>query len=234
MLIRMLSSMLAKKSAREETPPPPSVNPAIDAYIASHEVRKLHLGAGPGGLAGWLDTDLEPGADHVVYLDATRPFPIADATFDYIYGEHMIEHMPWHAGGRMLGECLRVLKPGGTVRFATPDLAVLIGLYNGARSEVGERYLRWITDAAMPGVGSYSPVIAINIAFRYWGHQFVYDGEMLELALTRAGFSGVRRCAYGDSGHEHLRGIECHGRNIGDEAIAAFEAMIFEADKPAA
>ena len=234
MLGRMISSMFAKRPAGEAQAAPIPPRAAIEAYIASHDIRKLNIGAGPGGLDGWLATDVEPLADHIVYLDAAEPFPIADATFDYIYTEHMIEHVPWHAGARMLAECLRILKPGGTLRVATPDLAVLIGLYSTPRSEIAEHYLRWVTDLAMPGVDSYSPVFAINIAFRNWGHQFLYDGELLELALTRAGFGNVRRCIYGESGLAHLRGVECHGRNLRDESIAIFESMIFEADRPRA
>jgi hypothetical protein len=55
---------------------------------------------------------------------------------------------------------------------------------------------------------------------------------VLETALARAGFGAVRRCAYGESADPHLQDVEAHGRNVGDEEMAAFETMVFEADKP--
>ena len=205
---------------------------AIDAYIAGHAMRKLHLGSGAAAAEGWLGTDLAPQSEAVVHLDASAPFPIDDAAFDYVFSEHMIEHMSWEAGARMLAECFRVMKPGATIRVATPDLAVLLALYGGERDERAERYVRWITDRTLPGIRTYDPAFVINNAFRAWGHQFLYDSGLLATALATAGFVNVRRCAYGESADPELRGIEAHGRNIGDEAIAAYETMVFEADKP--
>ena len=228
MLAKLLASLLSKDDRRSG-----AGKRAIDAYIGSHPVRKLHLGAGSAGAAGWLCTDLSPQSDAVVPLDAAKPFPIADGTFDYVFSEHMIEHMPWQAGSRMLDECFRVLKPGGTIRIATPDCAVLLALYKEPRDEASQRYIRWITDKALPGVDVYSPVFVINNAFRNWGHQFLYDEPVLTLALTRAGFVNVRRCRYGESHDPNLSNIESHGRNVGNEAMAAFETMVFEADRPA-
>jgi predicted SAM-dependent methyltransferase len=51
-----------------------------------------------------------------------------DNTFDYIFSEHMIEHVDHDGAVAMLRECYRVLKPGGTICMATPDLAVIVGL----------------------------------------------------------------------------------------------------------
>lgn len=105
-------------------------------------------------------------------------------------------------------------------------------LYTEPRAAAAERYVRWITDRALPDVGSYKPAFVINNAFRAWGHRFLYDTELLKTALMRAGFASVRRCAYGESADAHLRGIESHGHNVGDVAMVAYETMIFEAEKP--
>src|SRR5512133_1171766 len=96
----------------------------IRRYLRSNTVRKLQIGAGPTQLPGWLCTDIDPRSDEAVYLDATRRFPFEDGTFDYVYSEHMIEHITWLQGLSMLKECRRVMRPGGTLRVATPDLNV--------------------------------------------------------------------------------------------------------------
>lgn len=70
----------------------------IDAYIQTHPIRKLHLGAATSLLDGWLNTDILPVSGKSIYLNATKLFPIADNTFDYIFSEHMIEHIGYEEG----------------------------------------------------------------------------------------------------------------------------------------
>lgn len=207
-------------------------NGVIKDYLASTETSKLQLGAGPTSLDGWLSTDIAPASDQVMYLDATNPFPFENDVFDYIYSEHMIEHISWHQGAFMLRECLRVLKPGGTIRIATPDLAVLIGLYGQDKTEMGEAYIRWITDRFLSGIGVYKATFVINNAFRNWGHQFLYDADLMAMALQEAGFTDIKQCPTGESDHAQLSGIESHGKNVADTEMAVFETMVFEATRP--
>jgi len=199
---------------------------AIRSYMCSHTVKKLQLGAG-GHLDTWLCTDVAPAHRKVVYLNATRPFPFADSTFDYVFSEHMIEHISYEQGRAMLRECHRILKPRGTVRIAAPDLAVLLGLYSATLNPTQRRYIQWITDSYI-GVGSYEAVFVINNAFRNWGHQFLYDRKLLQMAMTEAGFVDIRCQAPGASGDASLQGIEAHGKNVGDEEMNAFETMVLE------
>jgi predicted SAM-dependent methyltransferase len=205
----------------------------LNNYLAARGVRKLMLGAGSNSREGWLMTDIAPQSPAVMYLDVTRPFPFDSDTFEYIHAEHLIEHITWADGLQMLRECRRVLKPGGIVRIATPDLAVLIGLYDGKRNEVGQRYIQWITDLLYPEVGAYKAAFVINNAFTNFGHKFLYDGELLELAFTKAGFTNIREFPMGESDDENLRGIEFHGEFAGNEEMVAFETMVFEATRPA-
>lgn len=201
-------------------------------YLATHRVPKLHIGAGDGALPGWLNTDIEPGADDVFFLDATKPFPFHDSAFDYVYSEHMIEHVSRRDAAFMLSECRRVLKPNGTIRIATPDLQVIAGLYAGNGNADRHRYIKWVTDRLMKNARDYQPGFVINQAFYNWGHQFLYDGELLAVALRDAGFAQIQRCSMGISNDEHLRGIESHGKFIDDDQIAAFETMVLEGKCP--
>src|SRR5688500_20185435 len=73
--------------------PQPCDGVVLQEYLAKHRVHKLHIGAGDGALAGWLNTDIDPGADDIFFLDVTKPFPFAGNMFDYVYSEHMIEHI---------------------------------------------------------------------------------------------------------------------------------------------
>src|SRR5205823_1818504 len=92
----------------------------IDGYLREHGVRKLHLGAAENVHPGWLNTDLHSygHGGELVYLDVRKPFPLPDASFDFVFSEHMLEHLTYEEGQQCLGECLRVLRPGGTIRTA--------------------------------------------------------------------------------------------------------------------
>jgi hypothetical protein len=54
----------------------------------------------------------------------------------------------------------------------------------------------------------------MNKAFRGWGHQFLYNGQTLTECLHDAGFASIERCAYGESRHEALRGVEHHEKYL--------------------
>ena len=76
-----------------------------------------------------LNTTLTPFQPGTIFLDATRPFPIPADSFALVFGEHVIEHLEFDEAAAMLRECQRILRPGGRIRLATPDLAQIIALY---------------------------------------------------------------------------------------------------------
>ena len=97
----------------------------IREYLDAHPVRKLQIGAGYNMLDGWLNVDFNPYTRQPgqLYLNATRRFPFADASLDYVFSEHMIDHIWWPDGQTMLKESHRILKPGGTFLFLEHGLA---------------------------------------------------------------------------------------------------------------
>ncbi len=204
----------------------------FSAYIRASGPKKLQIGAGPSFTDGWLVTDIEPPRLKVGYLDATKRYPFPSASFDYIHTEHMIEHVPYQGGAAMLKECRRILKPGGLIRVATPDVKVLLDLYYKRDDAMATRYVKWITDRRLPDVPGYNPLFVINNAVRAWGHQFFYDAALLTDTLTRAGFVDVRQYRPGVSDDPMLKGIEQHGINVGAEEINQYETMVFEARCP--
>jgi predicted SAM-dependent methyltransferase len=201
----------------------------IDSYLRLHATRKLHLGAGENVLPGWLNTDVSGWrpAD-VVYLDARRPFPLPDASFDAVFSEHMLEHLTYEEGQQCLRECLRVLRPGGTIRTATPSLERLARLYDGG--EVRERYIHWAVDTLEPEVRAYLAGVAVNNFFRSWGHRFIYDEDTLRHALTEAGFVDVWPSRVGESAHPELAGLERHLSEAPE--INEYETFVLEARRP--
>jgi predicted SAM-dependent methyltransferase len=203
-------------------------------YLAKHPQPKLHLGTGPDYQLdeSWLASDLNPLHDRgIVYLDASKPFPFPDATFDYVFSEHLVEHLTYPQGEGMLRECFRVLKPGGRIRVGTPDLRVFIALFAETPSEVQQEYIRYHVDKFLKPIGIHSPVFVLNNIVRNWGHQFMYDEQTLRDAIEKAGFTDLKRYASGESDDPALKGLEFHGKVVKNEAMNAHETMVIEARK---
>ena len=183
---------------------------------ASASPVRLHLGCGPRLLPGWINVDYVLGAD--VLLDLRRPLPLPDASADYVYSEDFLEHLPFQAGKRLLAECARVLKPGGTIRLATPDLTGLAQAY----LERSERSLAWYRKQ-FGGITTYAQMF--NTGMRAWGHQFLYDEEALRSVLEPLGLD-VSRVAYNESSESDLRGLEFR------DAAEGAQSMYIEARRP--
>ena len=204
----------------------------INRYLSSHKIRKLQIGSGKNILEGWLNTDINPGRDSSsVFLDAAKRFPFKDGIFDYVFCEHMIEHMEYKEGLRMLRECFRILKPGGKIRISTPDMRFLIEVYSPRKTELQKKYISWAMDSFMPEMEIKEDVFVINNFFRAWGHKFIYDFKVLQKMMNSVGFTDVSPEKIGKSDDKNLSGLESHGRNIGHE-FNLLETLVVEGKKP--
>jgi predicted SAM-dependent methyltransferase len=198
-----------------------------NGYLRTTTNPKLHIGGGWQLLEGWLNTDIAtiPG---VMWMDATRQFPFADETFHYVYTEHMIEHVPHDKGGYMLRECYRAMRRGGVIRVITPNLSAILGLYGPGLSAEQDRYLQWFCQTFTPERPP-SAASAINAMFRLWGHQFIYDEQMLADAMRSAGFKSVTQYPISHSDHPELRDLVNERRY--PEGLLNFESVTLEGIK---
>ena len=189
----------------------------------------LQIGAGPHQLAGWLRTDLEPDLK-AVYLDATKRFPFADETFNYIVAEHIIEHIPYEDALKMLRECYRVLKNDGVIRISTPNIALTQQLMHPPLSPALERYVSWSNRSFRCTDNINSAIHVVNRLQHEWGHQFLYDTDTLVSSLRQSGFVNIAECTPDKSDHAALTNVDRHALEIGEEANE-LESLIIEASK---
>jgi len=143
-------------------------------WEAGSGLRLLNLGGGGNLIDGALTVDLDPRADS--YVNVTKPLPFARASIDLILLEEVIEHVDKATGLALLHECRRVLKAGGTIRIATPDLD-------------------WLAAGIVDSSVSCG---LLNDTFYGHGHAYIYTRAELRDALAAAGFSACTWSNYQD------------------------------------
>lgn len=209
----------------------------IDVYIKTNEVKKLQIGCGANILKGWLNTDLNY-TNNIAFLDAGGKFPIESDTFDYVYSEHLFEHLKIEQQINMLQECKRILKKGGVMRTATPSLEFLFKLFSNPGSIENKNYINWavkniphlriVNNTIIDEEEHYAYVI--NNFFKAWGHQMIHNYSSFKKLAIQSGFKQVYHSNVGDSAYPVLRNIEKHGTVI-PANINLIETMVIEITK---
>lgn len=160
---------------------------------------KLNVGCGKVKLPGWVNIDIEPSADFVI--DVRKGLPFEDYSLDFIYNEHFLEHLTFEEGEKVLREFYKCLKKGGVVRIAMPDLDWVIQQYNK-----DFKYQDWFPGPEYKFVETKGR--AINVAFYWWGHKYLYNEEDLRNHLIKAGFQKIKRCEWNKSNYRELSNLE--------------------------
>ena len=117
------------------------------------------------------------------------------------------------------------------MRFATPDLRVLLELHSREKTDAQRNYVDFCIARSLPEVQDCKDVFVINNAFRAWGHCFLYDQETLQHLLCASGFREIKFYKPGNSDEPILKNLESHGREINSEDINQFETMVIEGCK---
>lgn len=89
----------------------------------------VNLGCGGRVHPAWVNIDMVAAAPGVIAHDLTRGIPLASGTCDVVYHSHVLEHLRRPDAERFMGECYRVLRPGGVLRVAVPDLERICRTY---------------------------------------------------------------------------------------------------------
>mgnify|MGYP002480202944 CR=1 FL=1 len=102
-------------------------------------MKMLNVGCGNVFHPDWVNADLMPADPGVMRLDVTEPWPFETESFDVVYSSHVLEHLYPHQASHFLSEARRVLRPGGTIRLAVPDLERIAQTYLRALADVRRR-----------------------------------------------------------------------------------------------
>jgi predicted SAM-dependent methyltransferase len=170
---------------------------------------RLNLGCGEIRFEGWINIDLEaPTGKADLEWDLTFGIPCDDSSCRLLYCEHFLEHLTVEQGLFFLRECRRVLQPGGVLRIAMPSLDEII-----RKSCCGDwREQDWLSWPGSRFIQTRAEML--NICFRWWGHQWLYDREELHRRLQEAGWEQITDVCRGESDVPELRNRETRADSL--------------------
>jgi predicted SAM-dependent methyltransferase len=179
--------------------------------------RRLNWGCGPRPARGWLNSDVRafPGVQYPCNI--LEGLPIESGSIDYAVAIHVLQDMAWGDIPPALRELHRVLKPGGVLRLALPDLDRAISAYLGR-----DREYFYVPDSDAVSIGA--KLITQIIWYGSVKTPFVF--EYIEELLLAAGYERIVRCAYTQTASRYPEIVELDNRPR--------ESMFVEANKPAA
>jgi len=114
------------------------------------------------------------------YLNLCKPLPYGDNSVTAIFSSHVFEHLFMDEVEKLIGECHRVLKPGGVCRVVVPDLEKIISLY---KPEDPRKFITDIYEVASRGAVKNS-------------HHCAFTGPFLIHLFTHSGFSKCQVLSY--------------------------------------
>jgi len=93
------------------------------------KMRYVNLGCGNHCDSSWINIDIASNNMEVICCDLRKGISLPDNSCDVVYHSHLIEHLRKNEAKLLLMECFRVLKPGGIIRVAAPDLEKICRAY---------------------------------------------------------------------------------------------------------
>lgn len=187
------------------------VNQEVDILLKNRKKIKLNVGCGTDYKKGWINID-NNSDENIEKLDLNwdlrNPLPFKDNSVDFIFHEHFLEHLTVEEARISMSDMMRVLKPGGIMRIAMPDLDDIFKLYSDSnwkkRPVIKNHGLDFVkTRAEM-----------VNMSFSWWGHKWIYDWEELKRRFEEIGFKKIKRCKLGKSSHKELQSLETREGSI--------------------
>ena len=125
--------------------------------------------------------------NNIRFANASRRIPYDCNSVEVVYSSHMIEHLDRREARAFLLEVRRVLRPGGVVRLAAPDLARLARSYLATGNSDEFVYGTHMGQEAPRGIFPRLKTALTGPRHHLW----MYDGRSLAKLLSDAGFADV-------------------------------------------
>ena len=100
-----------------------------EAVSGGEAMRYLNLGCGKRYHSSWINIDIAPQGPEIRAYDLSKGIPLPEGSCDVVYHSNLLEHLRRPQARHLMKECFRVLRPGGILRVAVPDLEQICRMY---------------------------------------------------------------------------------------------------------
>ena len=177
--------------------------------------RRLNWGCGDHTAGGWLNVDVKSGPNIDLTCDIRDGLPLESESFDYAVSIHALPELSYSEVVPALVELRRVLRPGGVLRLALPDLRRAVRAYVLG----SEEYFEVGKDEARSLGGRF----ILHILW-YGYSKTLFTEDFIEELLVGAGFESVAACRYMDTQSRYPEIVGLDNRQN--------ESLFVEATKP--
>ncbi len=164
------------------------------------------------GIAKKAGGGQRPLPGHIRYFDLRKRFPFPDESVDAIYAAHVWEHLTLSVAKHATAECYRVLKPGGVLRLAVPNLRDAVENYVNSKDpeaalELNKKlYCRPLEECRSWIYGVYLALTDFH------HHKFMCDPKQLTSVFIKSGFRNAGEKAYLQIEIEEIADVELETR----------------------
>jgi len=157
---------------------------------------RIHLGAGPINIQGWVNIDACDGPHIHMQTSGFDLKEFSDGAVSEIYMCHVLEHFSFDEVTSLLHVVRKKLHSGGLLRLSVPDFDKLVAIYQANNND-----LDLIKNALMGGQ-----------EYKYNFHKAVFNESALSDLLISCGFSNIKTWS----------AVEDFGVDLGDWSNKSF------------
>lgn len=170
----------------------------------------INLGSGSKRHEGFINVDFFTSKRNGVDYGADLRYPllIDSNAVDGIFCEHTMEHLTYSQVDQLMGECYRILKPGGILRIIVPDVSKFVENYaqnNQAWFDKWE-HLMFTTSADVERSKRklVSKMSAISFVTQEYLHMACWDYETMHHYLSKNKFVNITKSVHRESSDKML------------------------------
>jgi predicted SAM-dependent methyltransferase len=154
-----------------------SIDKPTPIFIKNHNNSglKVHLGAGPINLQGWINVDARDYPHTHLVAKNFNLTEFSDGSICEIYMCHVLEHFSFIEASLLLRNLKTKLRDGGVIRLSVPSFDSLINTYLGNNKNID------FVKMALMGGQDYE--------FNF--HKSIYNYQSLKTMLEESGYANV-------------------------------------------
>lgn len=203
---------------------------------------RLNLGSGPTAAEGWENLDRSPNipldrlpalksfligvgvlsSGHAAHwsrqirrVDVVKGLPYPESSVDAVYSSHALEHLYFDDANRVLAHSHRVLRPGGIIRLALPDVHEFARRLVAGETD-GLTFTRDLNSYPLARPKGLQRLISQAGASH---HRWQPTTDLVSLMLQDAGFVAITECGFRAGSLPDLHRIENREESFFVEAI---------------